>query len=34
MINMSLPLTGEQLQAALEALDETLAELAQSSPSQ
>jgi glutamate-1-semialdehyde 2,1-aminomutase len=34
MINMSLPLTDEQLQAALEALDETLAELAQSSPSQ
>ena len=34
MINMSLPLTDEQLQTALAALDDTLAELAQSSPSQ
>ena len=34
MVNMSLPLTDAQLQAALAALDDTLAELAQSSPSQ
>ena len=34
MINMSLPLTDEQLQTALAAFDDTLAELAQSSPSQ
>jgi len=32
MINLSLPLSDEQLEAALAALDETLAELAQPSP--
>ena len=34
MVNLSLPLTDEQLQASLAALEDTLAELAQSSPSQ
>jgi hypothetical protein len=34
MMNMSLPLTDEQLDTALGALDDTLAELTQSSPSQ
>ena len=34
MVNLSLPLTDDQLAAALAALDDTLAELAQSSPSQ
>ncbi len=34
MVNLSLALTDEQLQAALATLDDTLAELAQSSPSQ
>jgi glutamate-1-semialdehyde 2,1-aminomutase len=34
MINLSLPLTDEQLATGLAELDETLAELAQSSPSQ
>ena len=34
MVNLSLPLTDDQLEAALAALDDTLAELAQSSPSQ
>ena len=34
MVNLSLPLTDEQLQAGLAALEDTLAELAQSSPSQ
>ena len=34
VINLSLPLTDGQLATALAALDETLAELAQSSPSQ
>jgi glutamate-1-semialdehyde 2,1-aminomutase len=34
MINLSLPLTDDQLAAALAALDDTLAELGQSSPSQ
>jgi glutamate-1-semialdehyde 2,1-aminomutase len=34
MINLSLPLTDEQLASALAALDDTLAELAHSSPSQ
>jgi glutamate-1-semialdehyde 2,1-aminomutase len=34
MINLSLPLTDDQLATALAALDDTLADLAQSSPSQ
>ena len=34
MINLSLPLTDDQLQTGLAALDDTLAELARSSPSQ
>ena len=34
MVNLSLPLTDDQLADALAALDDTLAELAQCSPSQ